>query len=942
MSQYPKIPDILVITENYLKDEHITPDLFPIPDRTANHRPDVTVYTNSNLNITTITDIEIPNTAVNIVQIHSDSRKTNPIHTVIGVYRRPSTSQKDFITNLQRAIDQIHTKNPTTSITIIGDININLITPTQAIIDLLAENGLTTTITTPTRYDPTHTDTATLIDVILTDLTATTATAGTISPPIADHLAIYTILHMRTAPRKQQHAKKCLSLRRYQQQKRTILAEMKTAVTTARRNTKPGASTSERLRDVQTAIKQTIERHEKRPKPRRKTWRTAKHRRMIKKQHELHRRRIENPTHENIRRHAAYRNKLKKTIRHDKRKHIITEIEEAKRDPKRRAQILKSLNPKGNTNRTSPTTIKYNGHTHTDPTSIANALNDHYITIGEKTTRSIPQERGNGEGSRGEKGRQDQPPPFRLRHTTLAEVTETMKKINPNKANDIYKIKPAVIKDLTPFLAPILTNEFNIAIDESEYPDSLKMTKLIELYKAKDKTLPENYRPISLLPIIAKILDTIINQQLMDHLLKHKLISPTQYAFRPHSNTTLALQTIIGDIHRPKTLQKPTLALYIDLSKAYDTISHKKLFHAMRDEFNFSPSALTFFMSYFNNRRQSTHTQHAQSEMKTITHGIPQGSTLSTTLFLIYNNNIIKAVPASKVYTYADDTTLVITARTVRELQALAQSELNDLINYFYDNNLVPNATKTNFTVFHPITNHQQIQLHINDTYISHCRSAKLLGIYIQDDLRHKQTITNIIRKLQPMIFNFKRATKLLTTKHMKNEYFTHIYPHLITNISIWGTPDPSKTYIQPLIRTQKKIIRLIKNVPPGTHTRPIMNELGILGIHHLYTLRVLSEMHPYIYPPGPTNRPDHYHNYMTVAQVHAHATRLSQQGHHYIPNPYQYSADHAHDHTRSHFTHSYAAIWNTIPMRIKHISVLKTFKRELSRYLLEQQRVVE
>jgi hypothetical protein len=162
-------------------------------------------------------------------------------------------------------------------------------------------------------------------------------------------------------------------------------------------------------------------------------------------------------------------------------------------------------------------------------------------------------------------------PPFELQHTNTEEVTKTMNKINPNKASDIYKIKPALIKDLTPFLAPILTDLFNQAIDEHEYPDPLKATKVIEIYKKADRTLPQNYRPISLLPIIAKLFDTIINNQMMAHLLSNNIISDTQYAFRPNSSTTSALQTIINKIHKHKSQKQPTLAIYIDLSKIYDT-----------------------------------------------------------------------------------------------------------------------------------------------------------------------------------------------------------------------------------------------------------------------------------------------------------------------------------------------------------------------------------
>ena len=176
--------------------------------------------------------------------------------------------------------------------------------------------------------------------------------------------------------------------------------------------------------------------------------------------------------------------------------------------------------PGKSTTRTSPTTLTYNGTTHTDPTKIANALNDHYITIGHKTSTTIPHHPKQEEERSNQPDVDNKQPKFSLQHVTTEQVTEYMKQINPNKANDIYKIQPAIIKHLAPYLAPLITPLFNQSIDENEYPDSLKYTKLIELYKSGDTTLPINYRPISLLPIIAKLLDTIINNQLMTYLLK--------------------------------------------------------------------------------------------------------------------------------------------------------------------------------------------------------------------------------------------------------------------------------------------------------------------------------------------------------------------------------------------------------------------------------------
>jgi hypothetical protein len=412
---------------------------------------------------------------------------------------------------------------------------------------------------------------------------------------------------------------------------------------------------------------------------------------------------------------------------------------------------------------------------------------------------------------------------------------------------------------------------------------------------------------------------------MMHHLTTNNIISPTQYAFRPNSSTTLALQTILNKLHKHKSQRSPLLAIYVDLSKAYDTISHAKLLHKLRHEFNFTEDTTAFFASYFRNRQQSTHTQHAQSQFQTITHGVPQGSTLSTTFFLLYINDILHTVPNSKVYTYADDTTLIITAATLQALETLAQSELSNLISYFHDNNLVPNPTKTVYSIFYP-RHPRPIQLTIGDKTLQQDKQSKLLGHIVQDDLKYHQPINAIIKKLQPHMHSFKFANKLLPLTTMTSLYYTHIYPHLIGNISIWGSSDPSKTYLQPLIKAQKRIVRLVRKAPPRTHTKPIMAQLEILNITNLYTLRVCAEMHPFIYPKKPLNRPEHNHDYTPVSLIHAHRTRYA------AANRQRITID------MEHFTRAHALIWNSLPPKLTNIRNRKEFTTQLKLHLLQKQ----
>ena len=241
-------------------------------------------------------------------------------------------------------------------------------------------------------------------------------------------------------------------------------------------------------------MQQIIESHEKLPSKNRKPWCTPTLSKKIKQQHKLHQEKIKNPTPENIKLHAQYRNKLNKEIKQKKKQFITKQLEDAKTNPKKTAKILKSLIPSKNNTRSSPTTLIYKDKELKDPQDIANALNNHYITIGEKTAKKIPHYENDDSITNTPPTNH---PPFKLKLITPKEVLDTLEKIDPTKASDIYKIKPAIIKDLAPFITSLLTQLFNEAIKEHKYPDALKFTKVIEIYKSKDKKLPVNYRPIS-------------------------------------------------------------------------------------------------------------------------------------------------------------------------------------------------------------------------------------------------------------------------------------------------------------------------------------------------------------------------------------------------------------------------------------------------------------
>ena len=135
------------------------------------------------------------------------------------------------------------------------------------------------------------------------------------------------------------------------------------------------------------------------------------------------------------------------------------------------------------------------------------------------------------------------------------------------------------------------------------------------------------------------------------------------------------------------------------------------------------------------------------------------------------------------------------------------------------------------------------------------------------------------------------------------------------------GTDNQHRTYIQPLIRTQKQIIRLLKNLPPRAHTNPTMTELQLLNITNIYILSVCTELHPFIYSSAPVNRPEHDHNYIFTSHIHEYPTRYSLNTHHYIPNMVthkQSRKNKTHKYILEHLTKEYSRVWNTIPENIR------------------------
>ena len=212
------------------------------------------------------------------------------------------------------------------------------------------------------------------------------------------------------------------------------------------------------------------------------------------------------------------------------------------------------------------------------------------------------------------------------------------------------------------FIASELLCQLTIIINQSLctgiFPDKLKIANIKPIYKKDDPHVPDNYRPISLLPSISKVFEKVAFLQLYDYFTENELIYDSQYGFRKLHSTELAAIELTDKIYTSLDNKKQPLAIFLDLSKAFDTIDHSILLYKLH-YYGVKGTALNWFKRYLTNRSQQVEFNDTISSSKKIETGVPQGSILGPLLFIIYMNDISKVTDKFHFTLYADDTSLL-------------------------------------------------------------------------------------------------------------------------------------------------------------------------------------------------------------------------------------------------------------------------------------------
>ena len=270
-----------------------------------------------------------------------------------------------------------------------------------------------------------------------------------------------------------------------------------------------------------------------------------------------------------------------------------------------------------------------------------------------------------------------------------------------------------------------------------------------------------NYRPI----VTSKILEKVVHKNVYTFLEKNKVLYASQYGFRKNRSTVNAITELVCHITNAFENKQNTLSVFLDLSKAFDTIDHDILLHKL-ECYGVRGLALNWFQSYLTDRKQYVLYNTVQSHTLGITCGVPQGSALGPLLFLIYVNDIANCLTHSKLIYFADDTTVFLSSKCINDLYKNMNSDLDDLTNWFKANRLAINVNKCHCMLFQPNGNQNTLgnTLNIGVDPIEHKVNCKFLGIFIDNQLRWNNHLSHISAKLSRSVYIYIKNSNTYST----------------------------------------------------------------------------------------------------------------------------------------------------------------------------------
>ena len=488
-----------------------------------------------------------------------------------------------------------------------------------------------------------------------------------------------------------------------------------------------------------------------------------------------------------------------------------------------------------------------------------------------------------------------------------------------NKSCHVNTIPIYIYKKINHLIAPIISNIFNESILQGRFPSALKIARITPIYKNKFRKIVQNYRPISILNTLSKILEKLMKTRAVQFIEDNNLLFHNQFGFRSGCSTTDAILRLTDDCTNALDKRLYTLVIFLDFSKAFDTVN-KDIMLKKLDRLGFRGPTLNFFDSYLTDRRLFVEINGRRSSTKITNIGLPQGAVQSTWMFSLYINDMHRASDKFKFIHFADDTTIYMTDRNLQRLTETACEELSKIDEWLKANRLSLNVDKTHYMMMtHKTYDPTTLNIKIRNQLINHVTTTKFLGVTIDNKLNYNTHVSSLSKQLSRIRGISYRISYLVPPTILKNIYYALFYSRLVYAMPVWG--GCGATNINKIRNINRSAINLFNCNLPN-------NASLALPYDSVYKLISLTIFHKF---KTGTAQENHFRDVIhSLTPQQSVNTRLATGYNYTIP---KYSKSMCHNQ----FLYNAIKLWNSLPPHIASILSTETFKRDLKKFLYTQ-----
>lgn len=763
---------------------------------------------------------------------------------ILAIYRSPSYISLDqFLTSLEQCLHKI---SQFKNMAVIGDINIaiNEDKPHRNIdqyLNLAAFHSLL-----PSHSYVTRDASGTCIDHVLLK-TKHSATTLVIQASLTDHKPVLLCLRKKHI---RDYATISITKTNFDQLQKDIASLDFTPIY---ESLDPEFSTNYIIESVTIVIKKNTQmiplaRRKKIIKP----WITPGLLRCMRNRDKLHAKLRKSPNNEVLKvAYSRYRNFCNALLRKIKRAFEREQITNAGNDSRKIWQAIKNITNTAKVKQSSQELLKLAP----TPDKSLDEINNCFANVGKLLAENILRDNrntGNGNSFYSQPFKNS----FVLTETDPKEVNSLIMSLKNNCAVGWDKISNRLLKEFRGILVPPLTYLFNQCFRVGVFPTALKRSVIVPVYKAGERDRISNYRPISLLSSVSKILEKLINTRLINYLEKHKLLSDSQFGFRRARSTSDAVHAVTDFVATNLDEGRKCMAVFLDLAKAFDTVSVTILLRKL-EAMGVRGNQLNLFESYLSNRNQVTTINGYFSTESPVTFGVPQGSVLGPTLFVIYLNDLCSYKPSKgRIISYADDTVILLSDNSWQEVFNAAQIAFNTVSKWLTDNVLTLNTDKTKYMTFsirnsgrpkddfHLVAHNCKLfdPGRCSCNRLQRTDHIKYLGVTLDSHLnfsKHFALLSGRIRKLMPV---FKTLRHIAEAKLVRQIYYALCQSLISYCITSWG--GAPATTIKCVEVAQRAILKISTFRPFLFPTKLLYQKCEVLTVRQLFILGIILKQH--------------------------------------------------------------------------------------------------